>query len=42
MRRAPECAGRGGEGRVSGDTVASSACVFVALLSVSLYRCSTR
>lgn len=40
MRRAPECAGRGGEGKVSGDTVASRSRVFAARLTVSLYRCS--
>lgn len=42
MRRARECAGRGGEGRVSGDAVVSGARVFVALLTVSLHCCGTR
>lgn len=37
MKRARECAERRGEGRVSGDTVVSSADVFVALLTMSLY-----
>lgn len=37
MKRARECAGRRGEGRVNGDSVVSSTDVFTALLTVSLY-----
>lgn len=37
MKRAQERAGGRGEGRVSGGSVVSSADVFVALLTMSLY-----